>query len=196
MTERTHGLALGRFTAGFIGLVAMAALVTGAVAGANAPSALVVADASASVSAPASADESAEASSSVALKATEDPSIEASEHPSKAPESSAVESAEASAKTSCDPTLDLKEDAAEKLAKAQGTGQDLDGSPAPLIAAAASPTTEPSEPPSCKKGDGDGHAKVGKLATFAPKSENPGQKNSGDKGGHTSFHGFRFAFGR
>jgi cytoskeletal protein RodZ len=202
MTNRTNGLALGRFTAGFIGLVAMAALVTGAVAAANAPAALTVADATASATA--SAGESTGASSSATLEATENPSIEASEHPSKAPESSAVASAEASAKVSCDPTLDLKEDAAEKLAKQQGGGQDLDGSPAPSIGAAASPTTEPSEPPTCKKVDLDGDGpnaggKIGKIGQIVPPSANPGQKNDGNKdGGHTSFQGFRrtFSFGR
>jgi hypothetical protein len=178
MTERSHGLVLGKFSAGFIGLVAMAVLITGAVAAANAPSQRVlVADAT---SKPTAAGISAAAS---ALEASENPSAEASEHASGSPESTAKA---VKPGASCNPSLDNKEDAAELKAEDQnGDRDDLapNGSAAPVVVK----TTEPSEPPSCLKADPDSHGdkmsgKAAGTSSGTRSGDGPGHSGGGDKG--------------
>jgi len=179
MTERSHGLVLGKFTAGFIGLVAMAALVTGAVVAANAPSpSVAVADATAAPTGTATGPATIVAGDK--LEATEDPSFEASEHPSRAPKSTASTKPAAS----CDPSLDAKEDLAEDGANGQ-TGDYDDKSPNPSASPKGARTPEPSEPPSCHKADPDskGDQKSGKTAE-------PSGRPGGDEGpGHDGLKG-------
>ena len=202
MTERSHGLVLGKFTAGFIGLVAMAALVTGAVAAANAPAPkVVVADATASPRG--AAPDKATAKTAAGLEITENPSAEASEHASGGPVSTARPSVKPAA--SCDPSLDAKEDLAEASAKAAARAQDRTGDndaddPAPGTSAA--PTVlkvhEAAEPPSCHKTDtdGDGDGSGGKPPVQAAGAQKGGGSfkfGSSQKGAFSS--GFNF-FGR
>jgi hypothetical protein len=193
MTERSHGLVLGKFSAGFIGLVAMAVLVTGAVAAANAPSASVlVADAT---STPAATGTS---TTTRIADASEDPSAEASEHASGGPESSAKAPKPAA---SCDPSLDMKEDAAELKSEGQNgdnNGDEDDLAPNATAAPTVLKTPEPSEPPSCKKVDPDSHgdAKSGNKVTPLTHSGSkggPAHGGGGDEGFSTgkSFSWFR-----
>jgi hypothetical protein len=193
MTERTHSMVLGRFAAGFIGVVAMAALVTGAVAAANTPSqAVVVADATATptptptptATATATATETAEPTAT--LHATENPSFEASEHPSGGPESTSTATAKPGA--SCNPSLDNKEDAAERQANGAGGDQSRTGgdqTPNPAAAPTASPTPEPSEPPSCLKVNPDSHGDQKSGKTDAPPVGGSGGDGPGHSGGLT-----------
>jgi hypothetical protein len=179
MTERTHGFVLGKFTAGFIGLVAMAALVTGAVAAANAHSpSVTVADATATPK----VTTAEEASESPKVEITENPSSEASEHPSDRPESGSSASPKPGA--SCNPSLDNKEDVAEGKAREQpGAGDDR--SPNPSASPEAVRTPEPSEPPSCLKADPDSHGDQKSGKTDAP----PVGGNGDDGPGHSGLHG-------
>ena len=178
MTERSHGLVLGKFTAGFIGLVAMAALVTGAVAAANTQSpSVTVADATATPTA--TAPEGAAASPKVEI--TENPSLEASEHPSLGPESTASGKSAAS----CDPSLDAKEDLAELAAKGQNGDNDADDkSPNSSATPTVSRTPEPSEPPSCHKADPDSHGDQKSAKTAEPSG-----RPSDGKPGHDGLKG-------
>ena len=177
MTERRHGLVLGKFTAGFVGLVAMAALVTGAVVAANAPSpSVAVADATAAPTG--TTTNTATVIAANKLEASQDPSFEASEHASSAPESTASRKPAAS----CDPSLDAKEDQAEFKAKGQTGDYDDDKSPNPNASPAAARTPETSEPPSCHKADPDtkGDQKSGKTAEPIGR---PGDRNGSGHGG-------------
>lgn len=196
MTERTHGLVLGRFTAGFIGLVAMAALVTGAVAAANAQSpSVTVADATATPTATATATATEGVPGVPKVEITENPSFEASEHPSGGPES--ARSAKPAA--SCDPSLDAKEDLAELAAKAKNGDNDADdNSPDASATPTVVRTPEPSEPPSCHKADPDsqGDQKSGKTAALSGRpGGNEGPGHDGLKGTFIpnlpGFHGGR-----
>jgi hypothetical protein len=176
MTERTHGLVLGKFTAGFIGLVAMAALVTGAVAAANVQSpSVAVADAPATPTATATQG----APGGPKVEITENPSFEASEHPSGGPESIARPKLAAS----CDPSLDAKEDLAELAAKGQKGDNDADdNAPDATATPTVSRTPEPSEPPSCYKVDPDGHGALKSGKTAEPSGHPGGNEGPGHDG--------------
>ena len=202
MTERSHGFVLGRFAAGFIGLVAMAALVTGAVAAANAPGPkVVVADATAAATGAATG--AADATAAAKLDITENPSAEASEHAAGGSESSAKPSAKPAA--SCDPTLDIKEDLLEASAKASARAQNPNGdNDADDMAPGATPAPtvlkvrEASEPLSCPVVhiDGDGGGSGGKPPVQAAGTHTvggPAHFGDGQKGAFASGSSF---FGR
>lgn len=183
MTERTHGLGFGKFVAGFIGIVAMAALVTGAVAASNAPShAGVPADPTDTASATDTAGATTTATATIV--ATESPSSGATSTP-LAPTSGPTEEVKPGA--SCNPSLDNKEDVSERQAANQDESND-DQAPVASATPTMSPTPEPSEPPTCLKVDPDSHGDQMSGRTAEPSAsivdgDGPGHSGGGDEGG-------------
>jgi hypothetical protein len=183
MTEQTHGLGFGRFVAGFIGIVAMAALVTGAVAASNGPSHAVVPDPTDTALATDMAGATNAATATIV--ATESPSSAASARSLMAPASSPTEEVKPGA--SCNPSLDNKEDASERQAAEQNdnnNNQAPNASESPTLA----PTPEPSEPPTCLKVDPDSHGDKMSGKTAEPSArivngDGPGHSRGGDEGG-------------
>jgi hypothetical protein len=112
MTDRTRGTGIGKLVVGFIGMLAMATIVTGAVAASSAPSRLAqgkpaVATDPASTNAP-----TAHLSSAPRVKDTDKPSHAPTSAPTSAPTTQPIAGA------TCDPALDKAEDQAERLARA------------------------------------------------------------------------------
>jgi hypothetical protein len=186
MTERIRGLGFGKFVAGFIGIMAMAALVTGAVAASNGPhGAVALTDPTGSAAATQPSDATATAIATAKLHETEEPSAVESAEPTKAPKSEPTSVVAPGA--SCNPSLDNAEDAAERAAGK--TGDDEDQGPNASSSSAPKPTEapEPSEPASCLKVDPDSHGDQmsGKTdSTAGTGKDGPGQSWGGDKGGH------------
>jgi hypothetical protein len=173
MTDRIRGIGFGRLAVAMIGVVAMVALATGAVAASGSPfktapanQNVVLADATDSAAAVATGSATAAASCDPTLDAAEDaaekaakaslaPGASLAPEASEPPQCKPVDNDEASESAkptkapaaSCDPTLDQKEDAAEKAAKASAVP-------------GASKAPEVAEPPQCApagiKGEGAG----------------------------------------
>jgi hypothetical protein len=190
MTERIHGLGIGKFVAGFLGIVAMAALITGAVAAASLPSGTAHHDRTV-----VAGDPTGSAGATSTLEATKPPKSEPTEEPTTVPSGAPTKAPAAPvAGATCDPNLDKVEDQAE--AQAEGQGEDkseaLDGkSPVPAVA----PVAEASEPPSCKPADldnddtGDQANGKGVEPSGAPKVDD-GQGGPTGQSGFSGFSGF------
>jgi hypothetical protein len=169
----------------FLGVVALAALVTGAVAAANNSAGAshqnqtVIADPTGSVS----------ASASASIKATDEPEKSEAPEPTKAP----AATGNPVAGPSCNPTADKVEDHAEdqtmdKLDVDEGSAEGA--TPGPV----ASLAPEASEPPSCKPVDmdPDKDSGLGKplvpTVSFKPDSDG-GKEGFGGTGSFTGFGG-------
>ena len=198
MTDRIRGLGFGRIAVAMIGVVAMVALATGAVAASGSPFRtapanhfLVLSDASESAGASATTGASAAASCDPTLDQIEDAAEKSAKaalasgatlapEGSEPPHCKPVDNDEAgeSAKptkapaASCDPTLDQKEDAAEKSAKA-------------ALAPGATMAPEASEPANCKPADNDNDVDKDPGHRNGPAVPAKGTHDT-DRGGHKS----------
>ncbi len=178
MTQRIRGLGFGKYIVGFIGVVAMATLITGAVAASTAPS-----TPSHDQTTPnADPTGTAGATALATIKATEAPESAATLVPSNGPAPTAIPKPGAS----CNPSLDNQEDVSENKAGDQSQTSD-DQSPNAFASPTVSPTPEPSEPPTCLKADPDSHGDQMSGKTAEPSAgivvdDGPGHSQGGSNG--------------
>ncbi len=111
MTEHAHGIRFGKFSIGFLGVIALAALLTGAVAAANSPTRVTADPTTVAVASGSASPSATETGKNQAGEATEEP--KATTLPTTAPTSAPSAPTSPVAGATCNPALDQAEDQAE-----------------------------------------------------------------------------------
>ena len=166
MTEKIRGAGFGKYVVSLIGVLAMAAVVTGAAVASNSPSGRAPLNADL---ASASASDTAAATPTVVVSESAEPTT---------PDLDNDRTPMPSAGATCDPNADKLEDAAEASAKAAD----------PLFTEGPGMT----EPPTCKTSDKDNDATTDKDGdrgqSGSGNGDEPG-KTGGDKSGGSDHNG-------